>query len=423
MSTTAKIILDKRRPTKRGYPIKILVVNNGKKHIPLKEYTDLKHWANDKLLRSHPEFNRLNEVLLKREVRLLKEVDYCNEHGYGIEDSVKLITAGLEDKESRIAQLKSELRSLQGDTRTMLFGFWDQYMKERESVKKSTRAFEQTKNQLQDFTLGVDMAINDITYEFLNDFSTYKLQNGCESGGLSFYLRTFRTVYLAAQKRESLGIKSVNPFKGLIEEGVTKEPVEMTKKELAKWRKFTPHKYTTEKSQYLVLRRRDIWLFQFYIGGHDFVDIAKLEWKKNIRNGRIRFKRYKNRRHPAGGPTVDNKLFPEAMAIIKKYGTKDRERVFSFIPDPMDKESYEHYINNTRRALRKISQQIELTDVMKTKSTRYIFKTWADQMQLHDPSIKQIMGHADQKVSSRYGARLPNSVVDPILKKVIAISG
>nr|WP_299067061.1 phage integrase SAM-like domain-containing protein [uncultured Allomuricauda sp.] len=419
MSTTAKIILDKRRSTKKGYPIKILVRNNGMKHIPLKEYTDLEHWQNEKLLRSHPDYKRLHEVLLKREVKLLNEVKYCNDHGFGLGDSVRLITNGLEDRESRIIQLKNELRSLQGDSRTMLFEFWDIYMRERESVKKSIRAFEETKTQLLNFTLESDMAINDITYEFLNEFSTYKLQNGCGSGGLSFYLRTFRTVYLAAQKRESLGIKSINPFRGLIEEGVSKDPVEMSKDEFIKWKSFTPHKFSTKKSQDIVLRRRDLWLFQFYIGGHDFVDIAKLEWKKNIRNGRIRFKRYKNRRHPGGGPTVDNKLLPEAMTIIKKYGTPDRERVFSFIPDPRDKESYNYYINNTRRALRKISQQIELTDIMKTKSTRYIFKTWADQMQLHEPSIKQIMGHADQKVSSRYGARLPNTIVDPILKKVI----
>ena len=58
------------------------------------------------------------------------------------------------------------------------------------------------------------------------------------------------------------------------------------------------------------------------------------------------------------------------MEIINEYGTPNKDRVFSFIPDPKDEVSYAHYINNTRRALRKISEQLELNDIMLTKSPK-----------------------------------------------------
>ncbi|WP_036383945.1 phage integrase SAM-like domain-containing protein [Muricauda sp. MAR_2010_75] len=419
MATKAEIILDTRRETSKGYPIKIRIYNDGRKYLSLKEYSSIEHWGDNGLLKSHPDYRRLKKKLLDREFQLVREVDYCNENNLGLIESFELIKNGIDDRETRILQLKKELRSLEGDNEAMLFEFWDLFIKERISQKKSIKAFVDTKQQLKDFMLVDDMAINDINYEFLNEFSNYKYANDCGTGGVSFYLRTLRTVYLAAQKRESLGIKSVNPFKGLINESVSKDPVEMTVDEMKKWKNFTPHKFTRESAAKKMIKKRDMWLFQFYIGGHDFVDIALLEWKKNIRNGRIRFKRYKNRRHPNGGPTIDNVLTPMAMEIIKKHGTPYRDRVFSFIPHPNDKESYSHYINNTRRALKKISEDLELKDRMNTKSTRYIFKTWGDQLQIHEGTIKQIQGHSKQGVSSRYGARLPDRVVDRVMKKII----
>lgn len=419
MATKAEIILDTRRETSKGFPIKIRIYNDGRKYVPLNEYSSSKHWGNNGLLKSHPDYQRLKKKLLDREFQLIREVDYCNENNLGLTEAFQLIKNGLDDRETRILQLKKELRSLEGDNSAMLFEFWDSFIKERIDQKKSIKAFVDTKQQLKDFMLVDDMPINDINYEFLNEFSNYKYSNDCGTGGVSFYLRTMRTVYLAAQKRESLGIKSVNPFKGLIDETVSSDPVELTVAQMKKWKDFTPHKFTRESAIKTVIQKRDIWLFQFYIGGHDFIDIALLEWKKNIRNGRIRFKRYKNRRHPNGGPTIDNVITPMAKEIMDKYGTRDRERVFSFIPHPNDEVSYSQYINNYRRALRKISEQLELPDNMKSKSTRYIFKTWGDQLQLSEASIKQIQGHAKVGVSSRYAARLPNRIVDGVLRKVV----
>lgn len=419
MSTRAKIILDKRSTAKKGHPISIYLYNNGTKYIPLGKYSHESDWDIDGPKKSHPDYTELHRFLLKRRVDLIGEVDYCNEHNLGLKESYQLIKNGLQDRESRIAALKRELRELEGQGQTMLFEFWETYIKDRERQKKSTKATIDTKAVFENFLLEKDMPINDITYEFLNEFIGFKMSNKCGTGGVSFYLRSLRSVYLEAQRRESLKIKSTNPFKGLINEKVSKDPVEMSQDEMVKWKNFVPHKFTREYAAKLVLQKRDIFLFQFYIGGHDFVDIALLEWK-NIRNGRIRFKRYKNRRHTNGGPTIDNILVPEALAIIEKHGTKNRDRIFSFIPEPRDQESYQHYINNYRRALRKMSEQLKLNDVMKSKSPRYIFRTWAGNKKADMLATIQIQGQVPKGVTFRYQARLPNEMIDKELSTVIA---
>ena len=249
MGTRAEIILDTRRETKKGYPIKIRVYNNGIKYLPLNEYSASAHWGKNGLLKSHPDYKRLKKKLLDREITLIEEVEHCRENDFNLKQSFDYIKTGQKEKESRIEQLKRELKLLEAESQAMLFEFWDEFIIEREKRKKSIKAFVETKKQMMDFTLMDDMPINDVTYEFLNEFATYKLSGGCGHGGLSFYLRTFRTVYLAAQKRESLNIKSTNPFKGLIDETVSKDPVQMSKSEMNKWKQWTPHPSTTKTAR------------------------------------------------------------------------------------------------------------------------------------------------------------------------------
>ncbi|MFC4219058.1 phage integrase SAM-like domain-containing protein [Flagellimonas marina] len=423
MPTTAKIILDTRShsKTKGGHPISIYISNHGHKYVSLKRYSEKKYWGGENVNRRHPEHSELHRYILDRSLKLIKEVEYCNEHNLGLRESANVIINGLQDKEARIQQLESELRQLKGENAAMLMEFWDGFIQECRDKGMSTDALETTKNQVSAFLMNKDMLINDINYEFLNDFSTYKLKDNCNRGGLNHYLATFRRVFRAAQKIESLHIKPGNPFSGLITKSRDGDIVTMSVEEMQRFKDFQPNNFTYERNAKSILKRRDLWLFQFYIGGHDFIDVSLLKWS-NIKNDRIRFKRHKNRHHLNGGPLVDNILVPEALEIIKKHGTKKskkNERVFNFLPLPNDLRTYKNKMANIRRSLRAISEGIELSDTMKTKSTRYIFKTWGDEMLLDFRAIQQIQGHSQEGVSARYGARLPNEVVDDVLKKIV----
>lgn len=397
------------RKTKKGYPIKIYVTGYGKeKPIPLNRFTEEKSISEIK--------GNLKRKLAEREVNLMKEVDYCNDNNLSFSDSLEVISNGITDKTIQIAVLEEQLRKLKGDTGARLFDFWDEFKADLIAQGKSTKAYDDARSEFEKFT-GTNIRINDISYELLKKFKTKKYYDGAKDGGIATYLRKIKTVFLEAQRMESLGVKSGNPFKGVIPEAVGSKIVELSRDELNKIKEFEPSKFSSPKNAAVMIRRRDIWLFQLYIGGHDFIDVALLE-NSNIKNGRIRFRRYKNRSKKDGGPLVDNIIIPEAMAIIKKHGNKNG-RLFPFITDPHHETAYEGYRRNTNRALKKISEQCGLENVMKTKSPRYIFKTWAGEAQCDFLTTKQVQGQKIPDVSMRYQAALSHDLVDEVIRKTI----
>lgn len=396
----ASIILDLRRETKNGYPIKIVVYKDKQHSIHLKEYSKSTHWNNGNVNKRHPEYRRLWRKLSKRALLLNEEVAYCNDNNLNLAECIKVIEKGFVSKES-----------------VNVFEFWDVFVEEKKTAGLSTKAYEDVKTQLFNYWME-DLPFNDITYEWLQGFINHKYENGCGNSGINFYLKTFGIVYREAQRRESLQVPVGNPFKGLRKKVVKKEMVKLSREKFKEILEWKPDKKNTPQNKLSLERRLAVWLFQFYIGGHDFNEVALLKWA-DIKRGRAKFSRHKNRNNTF--ILIDNLLLPEALAIIKKYGTKDDERVFGFIPDPLTRErSYNEYRNNTnRRLLKGISEELEINKLT-TKSVRYIFRTWAGEVEAGIIPTMQIQGHSLLKeMTFLYQGRLSNEVLDRNLKKIV----
>lgn len=145
-------------------------------------------------------------------------------------------------------------------------------------------------------------------------------------------------------------------------------------------------------------RTIDVFMFQLSIGGHDLVDVANLKWE-DIRDNRIIFKRYKNRNKPQGGKTVDNMLNRFALDVIGKYGDKKSKNIFSFLGNPKDGK-YTHRL--TFATLKRISEALNISPAFSTKSPRYIFRTIAGELLVHDLIIETIQGHTSDRISRKY---------------------
>ncbi|PHS08952.1 MAG: hypothetical protein COA88_05455 [Kordia sp.] len=420
MSIKGKIILDTRRATEEGYPLKIRVYDSViKKHkyVSLFWYSDIHHWENG-LLKSHPDFRRLNGKLNKRAFALQEEIEYCNKQKLNLTNALKLIEAGLEDKELEIFFLKQRLKELEGNYSAKLIDFYDVRIKEKIDFKEDVRPFELTKKQIQDFTLQ-DIAINEVTYEWLNEFILYKKREGTGEAGIMYYLKNIRIIYKEAQRRESLGIKTDNPFLGLIKTVSRKSEIVSLEDEDFKKLLNIENSVITSKAYIKSTNELvNIWLFQFFVGGHDLADIANLTWTK-LKNNRITFKRHKNRRKRNGGATVDVKLFPKALDIIEKYGTKKEVRIFGFIPE-VETTEYEYFRQNASRRLKLISKKLELTDTIKTKSPRYLFRTRSGQLLIDTHIMELIQGHKSQGVSFNYQGEISYEIQDREHEKVIS---
>ncbi|EAR14058.1 putative integrase [Robiginitalea biformata HTCC2501] len=406
-----KILLDTRSKGKKGHPIKIYISGNGsKKYISTGYFSMQEHWR-DGVTRKHPNYSHLSTWIKRREFELQQQLNYCNEHGYTLREAVQYIK-GKSSPQDEIEMLEKRLRELRGQPTVSLFDFWQQITHERKLASKSTRAFDQTLSQIRKFT--DDIPISDITPGWIEGFKAFKYSEGCGDPGVHFYLVTIRTVYYAAARRKL--IEDQKPFNGLIPQSVSrKKKVRLSKSDLLRIANYSPSKYAGAARGKAIEQRIAIFLFQIYIGGHDLVDVAGLTWD-DVSGGRVSFMRKKIKR---GVPVqVDNILLPQAQDIINRHGTPKAKRVFSFIP-PHGTEQYEYYRRYYWKALKQMSEKLEITPPLKTKSPRYIFRTWAGDSGANIIHTMQIQGHKPKEETFKYQGRVPNRIVDQVLQQVL----
>ena len=422
MPTKAKIILDTRYQGKQGYPIKIRITNKGTKYIPLGLYSMAEDWDDGNVIGSHPDYRKLNNKITKRKLQLLQEIEYCNDNELDLDQSVVVIENGIQDnKDTEIYVLKQKIARLERHSKIGLLEFFDVRIREKIKVGESVSHYINVKNIVKNFSVD-DINMNQVTYEWLNSFVLHQLSGRCNRAGVNSYLETIRAVYKEAQRRGSLMVKQDNPFIGHIKPAVKRPIIKIDSQDLQKLISFNPEKSPTRIAAYKQKRNVALWLFQFYIGGHDYVDIALLKWS-DIKEGRVRFKRYKNRNKPDGGMMADNRLFREAREIISAYGTPKNRRIFGFIPDPVNfPKKYIHYRKNVNRSLRIICEKLDIDNPVKTKSPRYVFRTRAGELKINDFTVMQIQAHKAVGITFNYQLALPYRVIDKAHRKIIRTS-
>ena len=411
---TAEIILDLRRKTKKGFPVKIRVYDSViKKH----DYVSLKIYQNEESLKS-------DNLIKQREFELIKELEFVNSRNMSLAESLTIFHNGvpLNDIEKRILELEAELSRLRSQLKpTMLFDFSERYIQEKINRKELVRIHRSVLLKFKSFISPKEnIAINDLKIELLLDFQNYLSENMSEES-VNTYFSKFQSIFLAAQNREDLNIKQQNPFKFVKKLIVNKDNdksislaslVKLYNYDFKDWRWINKTKYK------MIV---DLFLFQIAIGGHDFIDITELKWT-NIKNDRISFKRNKNRKLNNGGPLINNKLFPFALEVIEKYGTKENERVFSFIPRPdyeSDNSEYKIHQAGYNRILTAIKNKAEIKEEVISKRARYTFNTIAGNLLINRDMIEEIQGHSQTSISHGYYGGTLNEIKDAEHLKVI----
>ncbi|WP_313094263.1 site-specific integrase [Empedobacter sp.] len=422
---TAVIIVDTRRITNKGYPIKIRVYNQEEKQ---NKYILTKKYQLEKDLVIDSEIRKLQYDIDERLI-------YCRRNNLDFDSCMDVLKNGVPDNdidleikilESKLAELKKKRPSIG------FIQFAEKFLNQKLKRNEKIEIFQTAINHLKKFILpDLDIPINNIDYDFVNNLDLYlrgvesvssknkKLSNAT----INTYFEKYNHIYNEAKKHEHLFVKDKNPF-SLID---IKSISERTNKDysLEELKAYfnsdlifvNSKKYPVRPAAELA---REIHKFQFLIGGHDLIDIASLKWSSII-NNRLVFKRAKNVRHKFGGKTIDNMLHPLALEIIQKIGTKDNERIFSFLRDPT--ESYERY-KAQRQYFDKVYKTIEdnfsfSSNKLRSKTMRYTFRTIAGNLMINEMMLKNIMGHSDNSISMGYQGATPYEIQDAEHLKVI----
>lgn len=387
------------KSTKEGFPVYVKLSHGKKRFKKVIGHSLLSDWdqVNNQPLSTHPYFMDFVSLVLD-----LKSV-------------IGKINLGAVDFETAKALLLSNDESI---VSSGFISYFEGRIVELESLGKNVDSFIGVKNILKQY-VGGEIAISELNYRFLKRFMVYKLNDGMTEGGVMSYLATIRSVYKEAQ-REGLVDRTLNPFLGLIK---AVDPIEKKRPNVAHLEKllnFQPKKGTTKANAFNIKRAVALWLFQFYIGGHDYVDVALLK-RKNIVDGRVVFKRYKNRNRKSGGPEINNKLFPVALEILQHYGS-DGDRLFDFIPDPInDHKAYINYRRNVNHTLDRVSKTLDIPKLT-TKTSRYVFRTIAGELLVHDLIVTLLQGHKNNSISYRYQGLISHKKQDKYHKKIISIT-
>lgn len=421
---SAEIIIDKRKPTKKGYPLRIRiydsleVLSSPHRHISLKIY------------QPGPEI-KLDSFLKKRLLDLDNEVEYCNKNHLRLNDASKVISEGIpiDDIDNEIELLEIKLSQLKKKSvnynKKKFIEFTKELIVERIKLKKDPKSYKALCSVLLlNISPKEDFYINEINREFLRSLEIRMLERGNKSKTISTYFTNMKTIYNEALQRKFVSAGGLSPFykinitdKKSIEYSVNQDdfskllnisPDELSIKNISK--------RTTQDD---FKRDIDIFLFQIAIGGHDYIDIANLKWK-DIRNGRIRFIRTKNR-SKNNPQLVDNLLSPFALKVLEKYGNRSSERIFSFIPDPnLDYEIYHNYLVRLNKSrFKRLTNDLKLNDILKTKAPRYIFRTLAGNLLIDSYIIMKLQGHKPQGMTFGYQGTINYEVQDREHNKIL----
>jgi len=411
----AEIKLYINRLNKKGYPVVFYFRNKKiRKRVALNWYFKKEEWdfRLQQPIPSAPDFDFVYPQLINYKY-LIKDLLYHNETN--INAYLRIFKPSLK---SKIELLQDSIKELQSEDNVGILIMFDTIITEKIKKKESVKFYKETKKQIADFLNDQDQAINTIDYDFLNGFILFKKEMGTGTPGIMAYLRTLRAVFKEAQRRPSLGVQSGNPFLGLIKNTTSEKIVDITPTDIQKFKQWQPHKFANKTAQHNMQRAINLWLFQLLIGGHDLADVAYLTYS-NYKNERLQFKRFKNRNKPGGGVMVNNMVLPFAKIFIEKYGTKNNERLFDWIPHPLlELSRYQSFRNNYNRSLKTIctAQKIE---ILKSKSPRYVFRTLAGELLVNDLVIMQLQGHKPVGVSFSYQKTLPKILIDKHHKLII----
>ena len=287
--------------------------------------------------------------------------------------------------------------------RCMLIERLDMLIKEKEihvgvDIKKeSLSSYHSTRNHLQKFIQSKykvsDMAFSQLTEDFIYEFRQYYL-GVCGFQECSFFAVAshLKTVCRLAYRE---GIADTLMFdKAHIERGDKKTPKALDKEALEKLKALRFDDLEEEMET-----ARDIFLFACYTGAA-YCDLMMLGKKHLIRDDKgclwLRFNRQKT------GVLCRIKLLPEAIRLIEKMHSDERETLLPFIKYPAYQSS-----------LKALRLRADISFPFTTHTARHTFATLITLEQgVPIEMVSKMLGHTNVSMTERYAKVTPKKLFE-----------
>ncbi|WP_020601114.1 site-specific integrase [Spirosoma panaciterrae] len=280
---------------------------------------------------------------------------------------------------------------------------------------------------------GKDVSFDQVTVKFCNGWETKMRSEGLTDITLSVKFRTLRAVLNKAiangyAKYESYpfarNTAETHKFQvGKFDTKTTKRAI--SKADIRKIESFEPAHYV---GPYASLRdtstrlrlARDLFLFSYYCGGINFVDIALLQWS-NIGTDLDGKPRLSYIRQKTGG-RFSIRLVAQALAILERYkvGVKQHptEYVFPILHSALHKTPTQKHNRSSKimgqvnKDLKTIGAEMGISTPLTTYVARHSFATALKRSGVATGIISEAMGHQDERTTQIYLSEFDTDLVD-----------
>jgi len=263
------MILKNDGPTKKGYPVKLILSHDRK--IKRKKLFSI----------FEADWNDL------RQLPKPSADDFENKY-----DFILSLKSKLQDLEfQNITDFEIALNYLFKNRAAKITSFYSYFQKRidfmlQQNRKGNAKVYAETLVDLKKFK--DSLTFKDVTIQFLNSYKLYKKDQGLKNTSIKKNLITARAVYNSAIKDGH--IENFNPFLGLFAD------IPINKRRAKNYYLGADEIFRIENIKTVHVshqRAIDLSLIQFYLGGADLIDVFYLK-KSDIENGRVFFKRRKN---------------------------------------------------------------------------------------------------------------------------------
>ncbi|GAB3503641.1 site-specific integrase [Spirosoma knui] len=404
-----------------------------------------KHW-NDKYS-SYKEAIRKSYPEPFRDELIVKLTEWEEKYS----SAAKSLSIADEVHDSRAVASKANESRKQNRSITLL-AYMDEIVATMLAARKEGNSviYRDLRNQLSDFVLHQyqkqDIGFGEVSVRFCNQLETFLRGRGNSDTTLSNRYRTLRAV-LNKAIAEGAAKPDQYPFARNVAEkhkfsigkfDTTTQKRAVSRNDIRRFEAFMPIGiYTAEdfegkrnakalaniKNEAEVERLRlakAVFLFSFYCGGINFVDLAKLHWK-NVSldvegQCRLNYTRQKT------GGKFSNRLLKPAIDIIEAYRPFTNEGPDSYIFPILNVKQHhtETQINNrlhkilgqVNKDLKTIGERANINTPLTTYVARHSFATALRQAGQPTAVISQAMGHKTEAVTAIYLDSFASETVD-----------
>ncbi len=390
-----RMVLRKKVLSDGTFPICLRVtIDRKSKYFTALYSADLSEW-NEKLgqFKNNSKYLQQNRVLLK-----------IKDRAFTVYSVLKI-----NNENFTLGDFENAFRLTANPLKKGVFGFWREVIEELNFAGRtgSARIHGEAYSALKRFTKKSELEFSNINATFLSKFESFLRSCGGVDGGISIRMRSIRTLFNIAIKRDII-TSEVYPFKkyqiSKLKAGSAKRALDfndvmkIVNLDIAKY----PH----------LLQSHKYFVFSFYTRGMNFADQMLLEWRQ-INGNKIFYTRSKSK----GNFNIT--ILPPIRNILDyfKKNSIDTKYVFPILlKDNMTPIQIEYRKHKTLRKynqdLKEIGKICKINKQVTSYVARHSFANCLKQKGVPTDIISESLGHQNLAVTQAYLKELDSSVLD-----------